>query len=853
MLQHSPGMAQAAGVSREELGKMLETGIEVNDMIPLLSKGLENAFGSPKYIEGFDNALTRVKNSITILLTTDAGNSALAKGFDYISEAIIFLSKGVDTTQANLTNLFEVFAAFGKFDFSAPIESMKAVNDALNEATKNREADLKAINEQYQRLSVESMKEGQKSADASKRVFDETKKRELQLKALEDQYDKLGISSARSLKETADEMRSAFEKIKESGTETVETMDTAFLNLAEAELKAAVAAGKTVPPMLEQEAAARGLTKEFNDLVKTLVKVDESYQGFEKHSYQLGESRKELEKSAEVLRDWLKINEDIHRVQKVFIEDLQNRSGNWEKAIELGKQDLVILQDRFKISGDVLNSLVREGQMYDQLRQFINDYTAAVQKDNAIVQENINARIQQNKILEDEHRQRMQLAEQQGNLTEAAEEEAAAMNLAKDSAFSKFKQEQLNLESLKALELQTLNNALADGKLTDEESRQLEGIKNAINEQEKKTAKTKDETAATIAAIDASKQYNRVIDDFSDKVDDAARRNKTFTKEYEEFLKKVAEETKVQSQIASGFIQGWEQRLGSWSEKAKEAFQNVRSGTVSTGESMDKLSGAIERNSEEMATALRNMDTGWVKWSNTAATQALQVERSFLSQAQAAKQLTENLNEAANGAYGSTTQLVGLIQKAEQARGNLKLLDDSSLSALESSIDSARQKLEDLRQEAIDAKNELEKMNAELAAEKGDSLTADLLNNEVEYKEKLADIEAKLAQAQAENNLSLIAIYQQQKKILEDIYNQKEKNIRQDDDERKKQATSSSSSSSSSSSGTTTKSSGTSTSTNHVLQFKAPDGQTASASVNDEETAYRILEIIRKSGLRMAG
>lgn len=105
-------MARAAGFSRDELGSMLDKGIAVNDLLPLLTQGLKDAFGETQYIESFNGGLERIQNSLTILLSTDAGNSALVQSFDVIAQSVVQLSQFIDTAQANLTNMFEVFEAF---------------------------------------------------------------------------------------------------------------------------------------------------------------------------------------------------------------------------------------------------------------------------------------------------------------------------------------------------------------------------------------------------------------------------------------------------------------------------------------------------------------------------------------------------------------------------------------------------------------------------------------------------------------------------------------------------------------------------------------------------------------------
>jgi tape measure domain-containing protein len=350
-------MAKAAGVSNDELGQMLNDGMETADMLLLLQKGLDGAFGDPKYIEGFDNGLQRIKNSIATLMTTDTGNSALATGFDKIAGAITQLSKYIDITKADFTNLFEVFAAFGKFDFSAPLDSMKEVNKALNEATANRNADLKAIEEKYNHLSVASMAEGQKAADAAHKAIDADKQRELGLKAIEEQYGTLGLTSIRTLTKTGDDLLKYYERIKKSGTETAESIDTAFLKMAEGQIAAANAAGKPVPEFIRQEAAARGLSDAVDKLVEDTKQLSPEMEA-------LAEKQKKVN---QIFEDAIAHYDKEAASKRSVLEgerDLAAMKGNtyqvYQKNIQIAELDLETAQRRLSLMTSESNQIQAE-------------------------------------------------------------------------------------------------------------------------------------------------------------------------------------------------------------------------------------------------------------------------------------------------------------------------------------------------------------------------------------------------------------------------------------------------------------------------------------------------------------
>ena len=77
-------------------------------------------------------------------------------------------------------------------------------------------------------------------------------------------------------------------------------------------------------------------------------------------------------------------------------------------------------------------------------------------------------------------------------------------------------------------------------------------------------------------------------------------------------------------------------------------------------------------------------------------------------------------------------------------------------------IDEAKQKLQELQDEANAARDRLSELNAELAREQGDTDTADQLELELAKRQALAEVEANLAKARAANNRDLIALYEAQ-------------------------------------------------------------------------------------------
>ncbi len=161
------------------------------------------------------------------------------------------------------------------------------------------------------------------------------------------------------------------------------------------------------------------------------------------------------------------------------------------------------------------------------------------------------------------------------------------------------------------------------------------------------------------------------------------------------------------------------------------------------------------------------------------------VRKAYLEQAIAAESLGAELTALNDDATANERSLSDLASAAENAKKGFGLLDDARLDKLQAAIDAANDKLRKMREETQAARDDIASLNAEIAAEKGDKDKADLLQLELDRKRAIADADAKLAEAQAANNAELIALYEEQKRKLEELYNLKQKNLDNDIKQRK--------------------------------------------------------------------
>lgn len=164
----------------------------------------------------------------------------------------------------------------------------------------------------------------------------------------------------------------------------------------------------------------------------------------------------------------------------------------------------------------------------------------------------------------------------------------------------------------------------------------------------------------------------------------------------------------------------------------------------------------------------------------------------FNEQAIEATKLTQRFEafaESGSSAVGGVAVTMHELRNATmQAQNDMGLLDQQRLDALRGSIEAANQKLVEMQQEAQSAQDRIAELNAEIAAEKGDTATADRLKLELDQQQQIAEVEAQLAQARAQNNRELITLYEEQKQKLQELYSLKERNLEADIKAREQEA-----------------------------------------------------------------
>lgn len=226
-------------------------------------------------------------------------------------------------------------------------------------------------------------------------------------------------------------------------------------------------------------------------------------------------------------------------------------------------------------------------------------------------------------------------------------------------------------------------------------------------------------------------------------------------------------------------------------EKKKKAMMTIYDASKLNAEAVGLVDDAINR----MVTSMGHMDADDYLRKVEAMSR---VGQQYVADVQRAEAATERLNQKTSD---GTVSMHDIAEATHAATSNITALDSTTLRNLNASIDAAKQKLEDLAQQARDTSASLD---AELAQIKGDnSKTAAL-----EQERKLRELNAKLQEAQARRNADEIAQYQRAIELQKQIYAEKQRQeaVKKAEESQRAQESRNRSNSTRSSTGSTTRS-----------------------------------------------
>lgn len=396
-------------------------------------------------------------------------------------------------------------------------------------------------------------------------------------------------------------------------------------------------------------------------------------------------------------------------------------------------------------------------------------------------------------ILEAQWAQTLASAKQAEITAEVASTQAKIAELQASENVTAAIQAQINALQLKVVALGQENEAQAlASKLQAEVQRQREL---GVAQQDNTTSATERNSIATVENTDAQEKNVKVVDNLAkihtgliQALTDARKRMSDLSETAGAYF-----EAMLQGELNAKGLTGAFQSSG----LAAEALNRALEGGDGTTEALARF----ETNAAQAGAALGKARQDMLQTVNMLDTYTTAMEiaeaatrKTYYEQAAAAERMRISIEEMTDSGKISAQQL---SLAANAAKGEFSLLDQEDLSGLTSSIEKANQKLREMQQETQSAQDRLAELNAEIAAAKGDTATADRLKLELEQQQNLAAVDAELATARAANNRDLIALYEEQKQKLQELYALKEKNLDADIQARQEQERTSKSQSSS--------------------------------------------------------
>lgn len=322
--------------------------------------------------------------------------------------------------------------------------------------------------------------------------------------------------------------------------------------------------------------------------------------------------------------------------------------------------------------------------------------------------------------------------------------------------------QKVDLEVQKARAVQMLAEsaqATADAEIKDLLAKK---IKNLTDAKEEDTGATMINTAAAKEGADATKKQAQSFT----LLEDAAIGSMRQLSAISDGMNRLVSSMMHVDDIGKSFGNQWRGELGKLQLQLQKVNEAIQHNNSIIGTNAD----AYERNAN-IANTARKM---------------------WLEQSIAATELAGRLTDISESGDASAGSLEATTREAERAATGFDLLDQQTLDRLQSAIDSANEKLRQMQEETQDARDEIARLNAEIAEESGQSEKAALLKQQLDYQQALAQIEANRAKAEAEGNRELIALYEEQARKLDELNALKVKNIKADADAAKQQSASAS-------------------------------------------------------------
>ncbi|PID65084.1 MAG: phage tail tape measure protein [Gammaproteobacteria bacterium] len=370
------------------------------------------------------------------------------------------------------------------------------------------------------------------------------------------------------------------------------------------------------------------------------------------------------------------------------------------------------------------------------------------------------------------------LRENYNALTKSIEENRASTEkntVAISEEVKAFNQKSARLAELRQLESEYISSGRKNTQEYNDVVKQRINLEGELAEVTKnKVLLTKEDATAQEKQTAETAKSNKVINETAEIADKAADSTKKQGEAAGEAAKKTtenAEATKENTQATKENAEASDEAAeaaGGWAEVMASKTAEFRA----QAEGLVKLHGANKITAEQYK-ELADLQQDFVEKSNLTFYGYHKNAQVLDNATQKLIEMTVGMREANEHMQMLESKIAdGTITTNDLERAFIQL-DNATLNKLNATIDKAKQKIQDL---ADEARKTAEDLDAELARLKGDDSVA----QELEQKRKLAELEEKLAKARERQNIAEIEQYERAIELQRQIYAEKKKQYEED-------------------------------------------------------------------------
>jgi hypothetical protein len=784
------------------------------------------------------NSAVKVKSELTSLGDNGAlMQTIMTAAFMKLGLDISAYSNGLSESGKTAVSSFSLIAVSAT---STGLQIREAFEKAVDKA--KTQADLDAIIAAFNSSGAAGKLSAEEIAVAYDKLQDKQKKIVDSTSIVAESFKNLGVKTAADFERLAQSSKTAFDVIGK-GSRDIEAVRKAFLEMAQAEIDAAAASGRVVDSSLEAKAATLGLTESLKDLIASRkahnTEVDATIANLNREKARKEELNKVIQSGLDLRIDEAEAAEieaaalgKVPALIKSIIDQRKNELTEARLLVEESKQKVEATQkeidalERLKIRGQELTPVQQqhlEQLKLERISQLNAAETTVFHAKSLEYQQNSTEEVNQSikdviKAATKKYDKDLDLLDSQGKVIDSNKKVAEASG---DVAVAHYYESQAAQNTADRLRIKAkaahdaydaavlyknslIEQANADGVVTAAEQ---EGINAATNKITALYAEASAADATSTASLRLANALKNAKDsrEGNTKADKEGEKTGQTTRQWMSGVRDIAatvagaintirgEMEKLSPQAKAFYDMQFAHLLsqhniaGAYdaSRLASQAYTKAQERlTEKTGEYAANVAQSIQvqnrlrvtmtNSVNELAYVMDSMLMAQAKTRQIFYEQKLELE-------QVENQISK-LGESGSGAFNNlNSALYGLNHQAAIAKSQFSLLNDADLERLQSQIDQTKDKLQEMADEVIDAKNEIQRLNADILDEQGKNKEAELLRNKIDLEERLQEISDKKKESELQGNKEASKAYDIQLDKIKELYDLKERNIKTED------------------------------------------------------------------------